>query len=310
MEGQRILFAILDWGLGHATRSAPLIDNLLTQGYEVIIAGNGHSLTWLKNTFPKLTTLGKPHAEMRYSKHLNALMIAMQTPRFVRNIERERKWIHAVVKEHAITQVYSDNCYGVRHDTVKSVLITHQLNLPVPRPFRKVLNARIHKLVRAFDEVLVPDDEGEQNLSGSLGHGEFDFPVKYIGPQSHFTLVDEAEVRAVPVVGMVSGPEPHRSDFEKQLLDDFTASGREAIIFGGQPGKGERQEGKVRIYADAPAAMIKAHLLKAEQVVCRSGYSTIMDLHLLGVRNARYVPTPGQWEQQYLARRFNTMAQA
>jgi len=38
----------------------------------------------------------------------------------------------------------------------------------------------------------------------------------------------------------------------------------------------------------------------SEHIICRSGYSTIMDLHALG-RTAEFIPTPGQTEQVYLA---------
>jgi UDP-N-acetylglucosamine:LPS N-acetylglucosamine transferase len=44
-------------------------------------------------------------------------------------------------------------------------------------------------------------------------------------------------------------------------------------------------------------------LQKAEYVVCRAGYSTIMDLLILGKKGI-YIPTPGQTEQQYLAKRL------
>ncbi|MFN8699531.1 MAG: glycosyltransferase, partial [Flavobacteriales bacterium] len=42
----------------------------------------------------------------------------------------------------------------------------------------------------------------------------------------------------------------------------------------------------------------------AKQIVCRSGYTTLMDLHALG-RNAVLIPTPGQTEQEYLAAHFH-----
>jgi UDP-N-acetylglucosamine:LPS N-acetylglucosamine transferase len=42
--------------------------------------------------------------------------------------------------------------------------------------------------------------------------------------------------------------------------------------------------------------MIKA----AKVIICRPGYSTLMDLAVLG-RTAVLVPTPGQTEQEYLA---------
>ena len=43
-------------------------------------------------------------------------------------------------------------------------------------------------------------------------------------------------------------------------------------------------------------------LVSAELVIARSGYSTIMDLDALGVKHARFYPTPGQTEQEYLSR--------
>lgn len=39
----------------------------------------------------------------------------------------------------------------------------------------------------------------------------------------------------------------------------------------------------------------------ANTIVCRSGYSTLINLHLLGVQNIVLIPTPGQSEQEYLA---------
>ncbi len=41
-------------------------------------------------------------------------------------------------------------------------------------------------------------------------------------------------------------------------------------------------------------------LVNADHVICRSGYSSVMDLIALG-KDAILVPTPGQTEQEYLA---------
>ena len=48
------------------------------------------------------------------------------------------------------------------------------------------------------------------------------------------------------------------------------------------------------------AAAIKAQLFGAKRIICRSGYSTMMDLDAIGV-SAEICPTPGQSEQEYLA---------
>ena len=43
-------------------------------------------------------------------------------------------------------------------------------------------------------------------------------------------------------------------------------------------------------------------LLQAKEIICRSGYSTLMDLHALNcLDKAELIPTPGQTEQEYLA---------
>jgi UDP-N-acetylglucosamine:LPS N-acetylglucosamine transferase len=46
---------------------------------------------------------------------------------------------------------------------------------------------------------------------------------------------------------------------------------------------------------------LSAALQNTDFVICRSGYSTIMDLHALEIENIIFVPTPGQTEQEYLA---------
>ena len=45
-------------------------------------------------------------------------------------------------------------------------------------------------------------------------------------------------------------------------------------------------------------------LTQAKLVICRSGYSTLMDVHQLGIRHLLLIPTPGQTEQIYLAKRL------
>ena len=52
-------------------------------------------------------------------------------------------------------------------------------------------------------------------------------------------------------------------------------------------------------------------LAGAKKIIARSGYSTIMDLAVLGVLDkAELIPTPGQSEQMYLASLLKTRVQA
>ena len=42
---------------------------------------------------------------------------------------------------------------------------------------------------------------------------------------------------------------------------------------------------------------------ESEMVLCRSGYTTVMDLVKLR-KKAFFIPTPGQYEQEYLAEKY------
>lgn len=43
-ERKRILVGVLDWGLGHAARSVPLINALVENGCDVTIASSGDAM--------------------------------------------------------------------------------------------------------------------------------------------------------------------------------------------------------------------------------------------------------------------------
>jgi predicted glycosyltransferase len=43
------------------------------------------------------------------------------------------------------------------------------------------------------------------------------------------------------------------------------------------------------------------YIARAERIVCRSGYSTLIDLYILEKQKIICVPTAGQPEQEYLA---------
>ena len=54
-----------------------------------------------------------------------------------------------------------------------------------------------------------------------------------------------------------------------------------------------------------PAEVFLETLLRAEVILCRPGYSSLMDLAAAG-RTAILVPTPGQTEQEYLAQHVSS----
>jgi hypothetical protein len=299
-----ILVAPLDWGLGHATRSVPLIKRLLAEGHNVQLASNGRSARWLANYFPQL----KVHTDIpdyaitypeRGSMEWHFLK---QSPRLLRVIRAEHAWLERFTEAHTIDEVYSDNRYGLYHERVKCTLITHQLFIRAPWYARAGVHRLTEYYIQQFDACWVPDYASEPNLSGALSHAsKLPRNVKFIGPQSRFTnVIFDASAPLYDNVALISGPEPTRSHFQAELLLRFQQEGKSALIVCGTPEHSfDRTEGCVRLVSHLSDAQLGGVLKSAGHLVCRPGYSTIMDLHVLGCK-AEFIPTPGQTEQEYL----------
>lgn len=129
------------------------------------------------------------------------------------------------------------------------------------------------------------------------------------------------------VVAVLSGLEPHRTLLEQDIIarysnspqDDPTAEGgHEVLIVQGLPSRPNTRikRGNITIVPYLSDAELVPALLNARHIIARSGYSTIMDLHALGIlkiskcENEKIskcidlIPTPGQPEQEYLAQKF------
>lgn len=70
-NNKRILFAIMGWGLGHATRCIPIISSLMKDNH-VILTSNGVSTTLLKQEFISLKCIDYPDYGIKY--HRNKMM--------------------------------------------------------------------------------------------------------------------------------------------------------------------------------------------------------------------------------------------
>ena len=91
------------------------------------------------------------------------------TAQLLRHVEAEQQWTESFVRDHNIQAVFSDNCYGCAHPEVHSVLMSHQLQLPVPSPMKRSARKVVSHWASAFQEVWVPDvAPGDLSLSGAL----------------------------------------------------------------------------------------------------------------------------------------------
>ncbi len=320
-SNETILVAPLNWGLGHATRCVPLINQLLADENKVLLAGHGSSLAFLRQEFPQLEALILKGHTIRYTKSkIVFFSIFLQMPFFLLDILVEHRALKKLLKKHPITQVISDNRYGLWNKHVKSTLITHQLFIQLPHAIR-LLEPLLHfitrMLISPFDVCWIPDYESmEQSLSGKLSHGKR-LPVKtnYLGPLSRFMNYKYPNTFICPqqlpdVLILISGPEPFRSSFQNQMEQRFAKTDKKILMVCGQPDQYEKTKETGTEYNSKTRFQKVSHLTtpelyyylsKVPQLISLAGYSTIMDLHALG-REAELIPTPGQTEQEYLVK--------
>ena len=310
---RRVLVAALNWGLGHATRCIPLIKTLERAGAKVTLASDGRALKLWRQEFPELLSLEMPAYGIRYPSSSMLWNMFWQGPKIQLAIMRERRWLSKHFQANPYDVIISDNRFGCYHPEVQNIFITHQLNIQTPWSIASWLaNTFNHRLIGNFNECWVPDWAGEENLSGTLSHGKCIEranlpPIKYIGPLSRFSTDGserEREKNTIPyeyeAIAILSGPEPQRTYLEKELLLQLNhLPGNYLLVQGVTEQQSRSRQGKVDVFSFMTSKQLEQAIVKSKVVICRSGYSSLMDLVALG-KMAILIPTPGQTEQEYL----------
>ena len=305
--GKRILIAPLNWGLGHATRCIPIIKALEENGFTPIIASDGIALEMLRKEFPKLQTLELPSYQIEYAKNgaFFKWKLIVNSPKMILAILREKKIIKKWITQFDLSGIISDNRLGVHSKKVPSVFITHQLN--VLTGDTTWITSKMHqKIIRKYAECWVPDTAvlGAHNLSGKLGHlDSTSLNIKYIGPLSRFQKKVVPEKYQLMV--LLSGPEPQRSILEELLKIEVLSFDGKVVFIKGKIETEQKTEifRNITYYNYMTSDELELTLNESKMVLCRSGYTTVMDLAQLG-KKAFFIPTPGQYEQEYLAKKF------
>ncbi|HMG93859.1 MAG TPA: glycosyltransferase [Chryseolinea sp.] len=306
---KNVLVTPLDWGLGHATRCVPIINELLKRDCNVFIGGCGDSLELLKKEFPALPFFSLPAYRPVYpSSGSMVLKMFTQIPKFLTTVKQEHVAIEKIVKESKIDLVISDNRYGCWTSVIPSVFITHQTNLLLPKRFKwltKTVRRLNLSLIRKFSTCWIPDYPDGRSLAGklkSLGKRNLKIKIKYIGALSRFGQPTSREI-LYDIVCVLSGPEPQRSALEQIAIDGLSRSGLRYFVVRGVVGQSNDAGSNHNQVNFLKGSDLQAIIEQSECVLARSGYSTIMDLAKLG-KKAIFVPTPGQTEQEYLAARL------
>ena len=348
-----VIVSPLDWGLGHAARCVPLIHAFLDAGLQVVVAADRGPLGFFSGEFgDKLAYRSLPGYSIRYARRGSSFIrILTQMPAFALSWIRENRALKKLLAETGAGFIISDNRYGLFCKGVYSVLVTHQLSLPLPSGFKwaqPLADALVRRLLSNFQACWIPDTQIFPGLAHQLSHPAWmSKGIKspalpefhYIGPQSRFflwtkkrkpdaaavTKSKDSEADTLLPSGfpsdfdlvILSGPEPQRSWLDRELSRQYAALDEAVIFLSGKPqsersdrdfsfaepmpmiSSGESRKKMVRFPHLETESMARL-ILRANLVVCRPGYSSIMDLAAFG-KKALMIPTPGQTEQEYLA---------
>lgn len=303
-----VLVAPLDWGLGHTTRCIPIIQELISTGVNVMLAGNHVQKALLNKEFPHCKFLSLDGYNVSYSARRKNFVfkILQQTPSMLKTIRVENKWLDRIVDEQQIDAVISDNRFGLHSNKVPCVFITHQLLIKndLGGIAEKTLQQFNYEQINHFSECWIPDFANLPNLAGELSHPQKmpSIPCEFIGMLTRIKKITVPKIKG-HVLLMLSGPEPQRTIFEKILfaqLEYFTGT---ATVVRGIPADNNLPSliNGVAVFNHLPAEHLNREICRAEYVVCRSGYSSVMDIAALDIKPI-LIPTPGQTEQEYLAK--------
>jgi hypothetical protein len=307
-SSKRILVAPLDWGLGHAARCVPIVRRLLERGHEVVIAGS-HPL--LSEVFPGLLVLPLVRYDITYGASPTALILKFpfMVSRVLMRARQEHRQLEALIRKHRIDAVISDQRFGCYTRLVPCAYISHQFCVKMSPGFgllESLLARALRFAAGRFDALWIPDVPGSLNLTGDLTR-------KYPLPKNHrfigmLSRLGEGAVAAeiCDLLVMISGPEPQRTIFEKQVLSRISGFSGKAVILLGRPGTAVTGTfpPNIMVHAHLAQARIEALMKGANAIVCRGGYTTIMELAALN-KKAVLIPTPGQTEQEYLCERLS-----
>ncbi len=310
MPKPRILLAPLCWGLGHATRCLPIAEALTAAGAEVVLASDGAALDLLRAAFGERYEFWElPAYDISY-KHSNMIWsMAGQLPHILRTMRKEGRVLAGWIQNRGIDGFISDNRYGLFSPLVPSVFVTHQLHLRIPFfPLQWAMRRLNYRLIRKYTHCWVPDMPPPlPALSGELARPANLTNIEYIGELSRLQRIESSERTPIDVLILLSGVEPARANLEAELLRQAAKLPnwhfrlvRGVLSANRQTPQWQKTSANIDSIDYLGAEELAQQLAQAGRIVCRSGYSTLMDLRRVGTVAPILIPTKGQTEQEHL----------
>jgi hypothetical protein len=310
-----VLLSPLSWGLGHATRDIPIIRTLLDHHHDVTIAACGNALTALQYEFPECSFIQfndypSPYSTSRFfiPKFITSL------PIILRALAEERRNLQRILEKNRYDLIISDNRVGVYSLKIPTLFVTHQIHYHFPLLFWSIELSSIlanYFLFDNFTRVIVPENPpGETSLAGKLSRpvrGLTDSKVFFSGILSSAQKMDIEQ--DLDFLVLISGPEPQRTRLEEILSPMLSDLDGSTIALLGSPQKTTTRSVSDRCTLISYATtQEKVRLMnRAKFVICRSGYTSMMELAELNKSHGLFIPTPGQPEQEYLSYYYEKM---
>ncbi len=311
MKKRKVLICPLNWGLGHASRCVPIAEDLSNKGHQIVLASSGDAYVYLSKELPQFRLERLPDYNIKYWRNLPIWMsVLFQFPKLLLKFKKERRHLNSLVEKYQIDLIISDNRLGIYHKDIESIYISHQIQIKSPFGSFKNPATLLHQyFMKSFDKIWIPDVENDKNnLAGKLSHP----PTKianstYIGWLSRLTPTNTITEEQTVLV-LLSGIEPHRTELEKMVFDQITKlSNFQFVVVGGKLNKGTQATpfpSHIRYIPFANSTILQFEISRAKLIICRSGYSTLMDV-IPFKKRLLLIPSPGQTEQEYLAKNLN-----
>lgn len=308
-----IIYGVCSWGLGHATRSLPVIRKLISEKNNLTVISNGRSLEVLKKELgEEITYVDIPDYPMLLSENTRQFLAKSMVywPVFIKRIEDGLAALQKILNKKHYDCIISDARYDMYSKKIPSFFISHQMRIMNPlqiKMFERAMERFNMFFFKRYIGIIVPDYK-ENNLSGNLSHNLMRIDenrIHYVGVLSDFTK--RPMKKDIDYLISISGPEPQRSILEEKLASQtHDLPGNVVMTLGKAEDYSIKKKDKLTTYSFVTKELREELLNKTKMVISRSGYSTLMDVAVVGTK-ALFIPTPGQIEQEYLSQYHNQL---
>ena len=307
-----ILFAVSSLGLGHATRTLPIIRHFLQKNWQVSVLAHGNALHFLEQelagddvTFIEYEGYRKLERGTGLAFFYYLLIDLVRTTLCIR---KERDYIRR--HQDRYDCIIADGRYGICSRKIPSFLISHQISFIMPKGLG-LLESLVDRVnlayFRQFDTVFIPDfPKIEESLSGRLSHDRVTdrFKHQWVGLLSSYTAKEVPEAEKIDILFIISGYlQEQKESFVHALIEQAKRiPGHKVFILGDTSSSNviRMEEEDITIYPVVTGTLRNTLFNRARLIVSRSGYTTVLDLAERD-KPAVLFATPRQTEQEYLA---------